>query len=424
MTKEVSDKLQELKIPELKSSLTSKLKNEVYKAISEIKTTFQDSPEGMKYFLNRYEDLIDDQNKDYKNKKIIATNCIYVPEELIYASGAIPVRICNGFYALDQAGANYLPAKACPLVRSTIGMIDNNYYPFGAEPLMVVNPSSCDQKKKMGEIQTKSNIPIYLLETPPVKDSDDAREYWLKSIIRFKSILEKTSRQKITKSKLKSAINKIYLAQNEFRRFNNLRKNAGIITGTEAITVINTYFFDDIESWTTHLNLLNNELEKKIQIKKQLNSTDKPRIILTGSPSIFPNIKIPLLIEKHGGIVVNDDFCSSTRFLYDTIAVDEWNMYDMIPAIAERYLKPSTCPNLSPNKDRGRKLIETIKEFNANGVVYQSLAGCHLFEIESLNIISLLRQSGIPVLYIEVDYSPENTGQIITRLEAFLESLT
>ena len=124
-----------------------------------------------------------------------------------------------------------------------------------------------------------------------------------------------------------------------------------------------------------------------------------------------------------GGIIVVDEFCSSNRLLYDTVAVDEWNMYDMIPAIADRYLKACTCPSFTPNLERERKLLSYIKEFKVDGVVYQSFSGCQLYEIESLRISKLLEQQNIPMLFIETDYSPDDKGQLITRVEAFTEAL-
>ena len=95
----------------------------------------------------------------------------------------------------------------------------------------------------------------------------------------------------------------------------------------------------------------------------------------------------------------------------------------MIPAIADRYLKPCTCPIFTSNNDRKRKIGEMIKSFAIDGVVYQSFAGCHIFEMEQRSIGKLLSDEGIPMLYIETDYSPDDAGQLSTRVEAFIESL-
>jgi benzoyl-CoA reductase/2-hydroxyglutaryl-CoA dehydratase subunit BcrC/BadD/HgdB len=40
-----------------------------------------------------------------------------------------------------------------------------------------------------------------------------------------------------------------------------------------------------------------------------------------------------------------------------------------------------------------------------------------------LRISKLLENKSIPMLYVETDYSPDDTGQLTTRIEAFTESL-
>jgi benzoyl-CoA reductase/2-hydroxyglutaryl-CoA dehydratase subunit BcrC/BadD/HgdB len=64
-----------------------------------------------------------------------------------------------------------------------------------------------------------------------------------------------------------------------------------------------------------------------------------------------------------------------------------------------------------------------IKEFDIDGVVYQSFAGCQLYDMESRKISKTLEENGTSMLLIETDYSPEDHGQISTRLEAFIDSL-
>jgi len=35
----------------------------------------------------------------------------------------------------------------------------------------------------------------------------------------------------------------------------------------------------------------------------------------------------------------------------------------------------------------------------------------------------MLEEMGVPMLYVETDYSPDDIGQLSTRIEAFLESI-
>jgi len=407
----------------LSSSSKKQLVIESDQVLHELKSDFTDTLPAMDYFYDVAYQFARGQLSNREKKKYIATSCVQVPIELIYAAGAIPVRTCSGAHSMSQAGAEFLPAKSCSLVNATFGAIHTNSLPVSPKPLAIINPTTCDQKKKLPEIPAGIDIPFYTLEVPPTKDSEEARMYWYRTVKKFARDLEQITGKGIKKSNLKEAILRVAKAQQAFRQLHQIRKENHSIRGTDALLIANTFFYDDIDSWTDHLNSLNRELKQ--QMNRDLNRVDSssPRILLTGSPSIFPNFKLPLMIEKIGGTIVVDEFCSSNRLLYDTVAVDEWNMYDMIPAIADRYLKACTCPCFTPNFDRDRKLLNYIKDFRVDGVVYQSFSGCQLYELESMRISGLLEQEHVPMLYIETDYSPDDRGQLSTRIEAFIESL-
>jgi len=104
-------------------------------------------------------------------------------------------------------------------------------------------------------------------------------------------------------------------------------------------------------------------------------------------------------------------------------AVDEWMLSDMVDSLADKYLKPCTCPIFTRNDDRKRRLLNLVDTFNADGVVYQAFAGCQVYEMEYKSIAEEFNKAGIPMLYVETDYSPDDKGQLSTRIEAFLESL-
>ena len=407
----------------LKKTSTIHHNMEVNKVLSEIIDDFPDKLTGMEYFYDKFKILEEGKSIYPKDKKVIASMCIHVPIEIIYALNATPVRICSGSYSADTAGSDFLPSKICPMVKSTFGALYLEMLPGNAKADLVINPTTCDQKKKMGEMGEEIGKEFYTLEVPPNKDSEEARLYWQRVVKKMVKKLEKVTGNKLSRRRLKKSIKSVALAQSEFRRFMRVRKSAPIIFGKDALLIANTYFFDDIYNWTENLSVLNDELEERAKKELSVVGLRAPRILLTGSPSIFPNMRVPILIEKLGAIVVYEEFCSSSRMLSDTVAVDEWFLYDMVPAIADRYLKPSTCPNFTPNDDRSRKILLAMEDYKVDGVVYQTFTGCQLYDMESRKISKELEKSGYPVLNIELDYNPKDSGQLTTRLEAFLESI-
>lgn len=149
-----------------------------------------------------------------------------------------------------------------------------------------------------------------------------------------------------------------------------------------------------------------------------------PRILLTGSPIIWPNYKILDIAEDSGLNIVIDQLCSGTEYLYEPVEVDEHTHEDMLSAIAERYLLPSVCPVFLTADDRNDRILEMVEQFKVEGVLYHILRLCQLFDIESEGIRYALEEKEIPMLKISTEYSHEDVEQLRTRIEAFREMLT
>ncbi len=385
---------------------------------------FPDNPEAMGYFYGLFRSLFTAKPVLPETAKIIGTMCVQVPDELIHAVGAVPFRLCSGAFAYDQVGAELMPAKSCPVVRSTSGMLQVNRLLWGDSLSAVVVPTTCDQKKKAAEGIAAGSYKVYFLEMPSSKESDAARFYWQESVKQFALDLERITGQRITKKRVRQAIAKKQAATELFRRLYELRKSGPpLVFGKDMLLVANAYFLDGIDSWMGAVARLVAELEKRQAQRFSAGNRRAPRLLLTGSPPIFPNFKLPLLVEEAGGIIVADEVCSSSRLLYDAVAYDEEQLNDMVPAIADRYLKPCSCPCLTPNQDRQRKLVEMVRDFAVDGVIYQAFSGCMPYEMEQRAIGEMLNREGIPMLFVETDYSPEDHGQLSTRVEAFIESI-
>jgi benzoyl-CoA reductase/2-hydroxyglutaryl-CoA dehydratase subunit BcrC/BadD/HgdB len=397
---------------------------EAGETLRRVEHEFPDNPGAMEYFYELFRKVYCQNEAVHDGKPLVGTMCVHVPDELIYAAGAVPVRLCNGAYTFDQIGAERMPARACPLVKATLGALETKAMAPFADLRLVVNPTTCDQKKKAAEQVAELGYPVHTLEVPPTKDSEAAREYWRASVRRFAREIRTHTGRRITRRGLRAAMRAIGAAQSEYRRLHALRRSAPApILGKDVFLVTGAYFFDDLTRWTEAVARLNDEIEARVATGFAAAQRRAPRILFTGSPPIFPNLKLPLLIEQAGGVIVADEVCSANRMLYDMAAVDEWYLYDMLGAIADRHLKPCTCPIFDTSADRRRKLLEMARSFSVDGVLYQAFSGCQVYEMEHRAIAAALQAQGVPVMYIETDYSPDDMGQLSTRVEAFIESV-
>jgi len=383
-------------------------------------------PKAMAYFddiFRRFMHAGEGVIKAAPDQKVVGTYCVFVPEEIVYAAGAYPVRLCAGAYDTQELGEDFLPDVACPMVKSEMGFASMPILEFYQRCDVVALPASCHWKLKMGEMLEPFDD-VHMLDVPRVKESEKAREYWLEEVKRFKERVERLTGRRIKRKQLREAIRRIQRAQREVVRFQNLRKHIPApILGRDALEVLNAYFYDEVDSWTAALAALNDELEERIEKGIHVAPARAARIMLTGSPMVFPNWKVPFIIEDLGGILVADEFCTSQRYLADMVSVDEGTMGDMLMAIAERYVLPCACPTFSNTIERRDRIARLIDEYQVEGVIYHVLKGCHPYDIELKIIEKLLQEKGVPMLKIETDYSPEDVEQLRTRIEAFQETL-
>ena len=56
-------------------------------------------------------------------------------------------------------------------------------------------------------------------------------------------------------------------------------------------------------------------------------------------------------------------------------------------------------------------------------MIHDHLQFCHTYAHEAVKVERHLERSGLPLLRLETDYGEEDTGQLQTRIDAFLEML-
>ncbi|TRO48670.1 2-hydroxyacyl-CoA dehydratase [Candidatus Bathyarchaeota archaeon] len=419
-------------IEELSGSIKASSMKVIEDNIQRMKKAWKNRPEAMNYFdeianlFGRREKEIREQKAS--GKKVIGYSCIFAPIELILAADAIPVRVGSGWYDTAKLGDRIMPVEICPVIRSTVGAKMVSLSPYLELSDAIVMPLTCDGRTKLSEMLSDFKQ-IWRMNPPRVKDDPHTLDMWKEEIMVIKENIEKLTGNKITRQKLKEAIETMQQATKAFRRLQELRKGNPVINGRDAMLVNQTSLWDDIKRWTQKVNELCDELEKRLEQKEYSSYPDTARVMLTGTPMLWPDSwKVPNLIEESNpqGIVVVDEQCSGDRILYDPVGVDEWTMSDMLSAVGERYLMACTCPCFTSehgNEDRINWIIDRIKEYKVDGVIYYVVRGCILYAMEYARIKRVLDKMNIPVYYLDTEYTREDVGQMKTRVEAFLEML-
>ncbi len=357
------------------------------------------------------------------SKKLVGTLCRFVPEELILAVGGRHLRLCSGDFTCLSAAEEVLPRDICPLVKATYGggLLGRN--PVSQCDVIVV-PATCDAKIKLAEI-LNDQVPVWLLDLPLRKRLETSHERFYQELCVLKDRLQNLTGNKVTRPLLREAIETIHRRQAAFRKIMRFQTtDPPLLSGRDMLIIAQSSFNAEPEIWTSWARDLIRELESMSPGCDAKSKSRPARLLLTGAPVIWPNWKLPTLIEEAGAWIVADDLCSGSQYLYDVVETDEGAVDDMMRDLAGRYLLPSTCPCFSSVDDRLDRILNLIEEFNVDGVVQHGLRLCQLFDMETRRLRETLRQQDIPFLNVQTDYSQEDVEQVRTRIEAFLELLS
>ncbi len=430
--KKFMPEISQKEMDELKSTIKAASEQIIAENIERMKKISPNRPKEMEYF-DEIANLFGKRSQEIaaakaQGKKVVGYMCLFAPTELILAADAIPVRVNSGWYDASKLGDRVVPVEVCPVIRSTIGAKMIELSPYLELSDAIISVLTCDGMTKLSEILGDYKQ-VWGMSNPRIKDSVQALKFWNDEIKMIKGNVEKLTGNKITPKSLKAAILQTQRATKAFRRLQDLRKGTPVIMGRDAMLVNQTYMWDDIARWTEKTEALCDELERRVQRKEYVCPPDTPRVMVTGTPMFWPdNWKLPSLVEEGNprGVLVADELCSSERLLYDPVGVDEWSMDDMLNAIGERYLMASTCPCFTSkdgNEDRVNWLLNKVKEWNVQGVIYYVVRGCMLYAMEYTRVKKVLDKANIPVYYLDTEYTREDVGQLKTRVEAFLEML-
>ncbi|MEO0004942.1 MAG: 2-hydroxyacyl-CoA dehydratase family protein, partial [candidate division WOR-3 bacterium] len=192
-------------------------------------------------------------------------------------------------------------------------------------------------------------------------------------------------------------------------------------SGVDALVVMQAALNDEPVRFTEAVKRLNQELRERIKNGISVAPGAK-RIMMAGCPAVMGNWKVHALVERSGGVIVWDESCTGSRYFEHLVDETAQDLDGQITAIAERYFKIS-CACFTPNQERIDAIVRRAQEFNVKGVVQYVLQTCHGYNIEAMRVEAALKGIGVPALKVVTDYSEEDTEQLRTRIEAFIEQL-
>jgi benzoyl-CoA reductase/2-hydroxyglutaryl-CoA dehydratase subunit BcrC/BadD/HgdB len=398
------------------------------KAYGDIFMSQKNRPEGMAYFdfvMSEVHGLRIKELMDAKKegRKIIGTYCTFVPEELVLAVDGIMVGLCAGAdFATDEV-EKLLPRNTCALIKSTFGFKLGRVCPYIEACDMVIGENTCDGKKKAYEILARLVPDFYAMDMPQMKSS--AGKALLRGeYMKLKEQLENLSGRQVTPEALKKAIETVNGKRQAVQRLARLRAaDPSPISGLDSLLVNQVFFYDDPERFTSSVNRICDELEARVKEHEGVKPKGSKRLLMSGCPMAVPNWKVPAIVESLDAVIVGEESCVGERGSRGSVDNSAGDVEGLIDAVVERYLEID-CAIFTPNTERLDHIREMAKEYRADGVVLYGLNFCSPYLIEAIEVERELEKAGMPAIRIETDYSEEDTAQIRTRIEAFIERLS
>lgn len=360
--------------------------------------------------------------KEFKENggKLAGCLCSYTPSEIMEAAGVATVGLCGTSNEVIPDAEKVLPKNLCPLIKSTYGFAYTEKCPYTYFSDIIIGETTCDGKKKMYELLNDIKE-THILHLPQSQERPYDKDIWYEEVKLLKEKMEEKFGVEVTDEKLRESVKR----RNRLRRamcdMYQLQENCPpAIKGTEMMMALQqgTFTFD-VEQQIANV-------EKKVKDAKEAYERGEypvpesaKRILLTGCPSGGVIQKVGMVIENNGGVIVCLDDCSGERT--NKLLVDE-DADDILRAISDRYLAIN-CSVMTTNKGRLDNTKNMIEKYKVDGVIEVVLQACHTFNVEAEMVKNMVEDMGIPYMKLETDYSTTDSGQIETRIAAFIEML-
>ena len=373
-------------------------------------------PSSIPYFVERLVNAA----KAPKPRPRIGILCNFIPVEVILAAGADTVRLDCGNSAAALSGEEHLTGDICPLAQATLGLfLREDGIPRTCDAFVI--PASCDAKRKLADILAHFG-PVFQLALPTDPDSACHADEIVAELKRLAAFVATITGHTLNRAGLFAAIALTARRNDLIRRLQVARSaQPGSLSIRDLFVTVQASLFspEPLETWIKPAEVLLAEVQACVPEPRSL----RRRVVLTGSPIIWPNFKPLNILEMCGADVVADTICTGTQSCSDPVVLGGTSLDAAYRALAERAAFGLVCPCFCGQTTRINRIIDLVEKHHADGVVQYALRFCHAFDLENCRIERTLRDRRIPFLNLSTDYNLEDTERLRARTETFLETL-
>ena len=343
----------------------------------------------------------------------------YVPEEIIHASGAVPISfIYGGDPESAEAAHSAITRFVCPFAKAQIGYRFLGDQPYYETFNLLFAPITCQHLRRVADMYNYyTKVDVFRMGVPFQYNTDHGINYYIEVLKSMARKLEQVTGRSISKDEIAESIKLYNRMRQLFKQIAIMRKNLNFPISSMDFLKLNhaSYLADPV--------FMVEKLESMCEEFQQSNAPLRkgPRILLVGPNLALGDYKIPQLIEEAGGNVVIEHMDEGVRWYWDDVK----DLGDVWESLAVSYLQKK-LPCVYMVKAHGARLsflIELAREYEVDGIVWYQLKYCETADIEAFYMAQKLKEADIPMLKLESNYDVSDRGPLKTRIGAFLETL-
>ena len=350
--------------------------------------------------------------------------CYHMPEVLLNLGNCFSVRLRAPNTGSIDIATYYMSNYTCEYARALVERGIEGGYQFLDAMIGVDACSMMNRAMEHFEILRVNEKPNFFVThcDIPFKVTDYTLDSYVKQM-RIHVLDQLTEKFGVDTSD--EAIRKAVEEHNEvcriFTEISEMRKaDNPVITGYE-FHVLN------LVSYTCPKRLilpyLRETLEELRKRKPDKVNPYRARVAIVGSE--IDDLDMTRMVEQAGAFIVSDRFCFGSTPGREVIELNDED--DVLTQICAHYLKVTQCPRyMSQEKIQERRDVsdQLAKDFGAEGIIYEAMKFCDFWAFERTLVSHIMNEEyGWPVLSIDRPYMARSSGQLRTRLQAFVESL-
>ena len=350
--------------------------------------------------------------------------CFHIPEVLLNVDNCFSTRLRAPNTGSIDIATYYMSNYTCEFARALLERAIEGGYQFLDAMIGVDACSMMNRSMEHFEIlKVNDNPNFFVTHTDmPFKITD----YTIKGYVRQMQVHVLNRIHEVFGADVSdAAIRKAVEEHNEVCRIiseiREMRKAENpVITGYE-FHVLNLVTYTCPKALI--LPYLRETLEELKTREPDAKSPFRARVAIVGSEIDDPSLT--KLIEGCGALVVSDRYCFGSTPGREVIELNDEE--DALTQICRHYMEVSECARyISDEKvlQRRETADRLAKEFNAEGIIYEQMKYCDYWGFERALVSHIMHDEyGWPVLSIDRLYNNGNSGQLRTRVQAFVESL-